>query len=55
MISMCLIMEVEAFPFLAAVSAKQCTVQVEKHMLRILYGIDDIPEMCIRDRFWIMW
>ena len=47
MISMCLIMEVEAFPFLIAVSAKQSAVQVQKHMLRTLYGIDDIPEAFI--------
>ncbi len=44
---MCLIMEVEAFPFLIAVSAKQSAVQVQKHMFRTLYGIDDIPETFI--------
>lgn len=39
-----LVMEVKAFPFLPAVSAKQRTVQVEKNMFQTLYGIDDIPE-----------
>lgn len=40
-------MEVEAFAFLITVSAKQSAVQVQEHMLRTLYGIDDIPEAFI--------
>ena len=44
---MCLIMEVEAFSFLTAVSAKQSAVQVQKHMFRTLCGIYDIPEAFI--------
>ena len=44
---MCLIMEVEAFPFLTTISAKQSAVQVQKHMLRAFYRIDDIPEIFI--------
>ena len=47
MISMFLIMEVEAFSFLLTISAKQGTVQIQKHMLRPFYGIDDIPEIFI--------
>ena len=37
-------MEVEAFPFLTTISAKQSAVQVQKHMLRTLDRIDDVPE-----------
>lgn len=44
---MCLIMEVEAFPFLLAISAKQSAVQVEKNMLRTFASIDDVPETFI--------
>ena len=44
---MCLIMEVESFAFLPAISAKQSAVQIQKHMLRTFYGIDGIPEIFI--------
>ena len=47
MISMCLIMKVEAFTFLMTVSAKQSAVQIEKHMLRTPDCIDDVPETFI--------
>ena len=54
MISMCLIMKVEAFPFLMTVSAKQSAVQVKKHRLittipwghnqRIIFKCKDVRE-----------
>ena len=47
MISVCLVMVVEAFSFLPAVGVEECGIKVKQHMFRMLYRVYDLPHFRI--------
>ena len=44
-VTMILLMEVKAFPFLMPVGIKQCRIQIQKNNLRVPDGIDNLTEL----------